>query len=268
MIQKVLPTSPGVRGKVKIKFKFTKIKRIKNLVSFNSKKNGRNNQGKITVKHRGGGVKKKYIMIDFIRKESFSKGVIKSIEYDPNRNSFISQIFFTNGKKVYLLHIKNTKIGDIISNGENVENKLGNCKPINNIPIGTKICCLEIIPNKGAKILRAAGSSGIILSKDNKHCSIKLISGEIRKFNKNCRAVIGEISNEKFKLKKIGKAGLKIKKGIRPTVRGVAKNPIDHPHGGGEGKTSSGRHPVTPWGKKTKGLKTRKKKNKLILKSR
>ncbi|MGX7589227.1 50S ribosomal protein L2 [Candidatus Vidania fulgoroideorum] len=221
-----------------------------------TKRNGRNNLGKITVRHRGGGVKRKYINIDFIRKENIIC-TIRKIKYDPNRNCKIFNILYKNGLKNNIISIEGLKIGDNIIKKKNAKNSIGNCKTIKNIPIGTKICCLEMIPNKGAKISRSSGSYVKIISKDNKYVVVRFKSGKTKKINKNCYATIGIV---KIESKKKGiKAGDKRHMGIRPTVRGVAMNPIDHPHGGGEGKTSSGRHPVSPWGKKTKGLKTKKK---------
>ncbi|WDI79331.1 50S ribosomal protein L2 [Candidatus Vidania fulgoroideae] len=223
---------------------------------FSTKKNGRNNLGKITVRHRGGGVKRKYINIDFVRKENiFCK--IEKINYDPNRNCKIFRVLYTNGLRKNIISINNIKLGDKIIKKKNAKNNIGNCKIIKNIPIGTKICCLELIPNKGAKIARSSGCYVKVISRESKYTLIKFKSGNTKKINNNCYATIGIVKIEK---KKILKAGDKRRMGIRPTVRGVAMNPIDHPHGGGEGKTSTGRHPVSPWGIKTKGYKTKRKK--------
>ncbi|MGX7582989.1 50S ribosomal protein L2 [Candidatus Vidania fulgoroideorum] len=251
------PKTPGLRFKTKIKIE--KFKTFKKLTKIKKNKSGRNNKGKITVRHKGGGVKKKYRILDFKKKNNI-EGKIESIEKDPNRSGLISRILYKDGERKYNIYIKNTKIGDRLINGDNVCNKIGNSKKIKNIPIGSKICCLEITPNRGSKLLRSAGAFGILISIGNKYSVVKLKSNSMRKFNNDCFATIGEVGNELHSLIKFGKAGVKRLIGIRPTVRGVAMNPVDHPHGGGEGKTSSGRNPVSPWGKLTKGFKTRKNK--------
>ncbi|MGX7589074.1 50S ribosomal protein L2 [Candidatus Vidania fulgoroideorum] len=221
-----------------------------------TKRCGRNNLGRITVRHRGGGVKRKYISIDFLRIENVYC-IVKDIKYDPNRNCNIFSIIYDNGKKSNIISINNVKIGDKLLKKKNASNNLGNCKLLLNVPIGTKICCIETIPNKGPKISRSSGNYSKIISKCKSYSTIKLKSGKTKNINNNCYVTIGSVAERKKK-KKI-KAGDVRRKGIRPTVRGVAMNPIDHPHGGGEGKKSSARHPVTPWGIKTKGLKTVKK---------
>ncbi|MGX7589509.1 50S ribosomal protein L2 [Candidatus Vidania fulgoroideorum] len=257
MIIKCKPTSPGIRGKVYIKSNFFFYKKKKKLFLIKKKKSGRNNQGKITVNHRGGGFKKKYRIIDFLMNNYYLYGVVKSIEYDPNRNSFISLISYSNGLFKYILHLKGLKIGDKIISGKKLSTKIGYRMKIKYIPIGVKICCVENIPNKGSVYCRSAGCFCKIISKEKKKCILK-INSRIKKINFNCYATVGEISNNNFYLKKIGKAGVNRNKGIRPTVRGVAMNPVDHPHGGGEGKTSTKRHPVNFKGKLTKGFKTRR----------
>ncbi|MGX7576670.1 50S ribosomal protein L2 [Candidatus Vidania fulgoroideorum] len=219
-----------------------------------TKKNGRNNVGRITVRHRGGGVKRKYKKVDFKRTKNIYC-VIKKILYDPNRNCKIFNVCYSNGLKNNIISIQSLKIGDKIIKKDDAENLTGNCKLIKNIPIGIKICCIEIIQNKGAKISRASGCFSKIISKGEKYSIIKTNSGNTIKINNLCYAVLGVIMIKVDKNNK--KSGNFRLKGIRPTVRGVAMNPIDHPHGGGEGKTSTGRHPVSPWGKKTKGLKTK-----------
>ncbi|MGX7589371.1 50S ribosomal protein L2 [Candidatus Vidania fulgoroideorum] len=263
------PTSPGVRHKIKNKKSFNFYRKIKNLIFINKKNSGRNNQGKITTRHKGGGVKKKYRLIDFKRNKYYVSSVIKNIEYDPNRNVEISLLCYKDGEYKYIIYIKDTRIGDIILSGIKTEISLGNAMILKNIPKGIKICCIEISPGKGAKLCRSAGTFSKIISKKGDFCVIKLKSGEIRKINSKCMATIGEIGNSNFYLQKIGKAGTNRLKGKRPTVRGVAMNPIDHPHGGGEGKTSTKRNPVSKWGKLTKGFKTKKNKRflKMILKN-
>ncbi|MGX7577208.1 50S ribosomal protein L2 [Candidatus Vidania fulgoroideorum] len=256
-LKKYKPTSPGSRGKVNIILKTKKIN-LKKLINIKKKTGGRNNLGRITTRHIGGGHKQKYIIIEFIKNKK-NIGSIKSIQYDCNRNSFISCVLYTTGEKKYILHINGINIGDKIYNNYKDNFNLGNSMKLKYIPIGTKICQIEIIPNKGAKMARSAGTFAILISQGIKYSIIRLKSGLSKKINKQCRATIGEIGNPLFYLKKKGKAGTNRHLGKRPNVRGVAMNPIDHPHGGGEGKTSSGRHPVSFSGKLTKGKKTRKK---------
>ncbi|XAO72536.1 MAG: 50S ribosomal protein L2 [Candidatus Vidania fulgoroideorum] len=268
MIRKYKPTSPGIRHKLSIKNEILNKHIIKKLLKKIIFKSGRNNKGKITTRHKGKRVKRKYRIIDFKRKKKYIYSKITGINYDPNRNSYISTICYQDGEYNYIPYIKGNKIGDKIISGKNIEFKIGNSTNIKNIPIGIKISCIENTPNNGAVYCRSAGTYAKIISKSKKECIVKLQSGKLKKINNKCNAVIGQIGNYNFNLKKIGKAGTNRLKGIRPTVRGVAMNPIDHPHGGGEGKTSTKRNPTTPWGKKTKGLKTRKNKrtNKTILK--
>ncbi|WP_458659084.1 50S ribosomal protein L2 [Candidatus Vidania fulgoroideorum] len=258
------PTSPGLRGMVSTEkhfFNFLKKKKLlKTLVS----KSGRNNQGKITTRHKGGGVKRKYRIINFNYNKLYIKAKIKSIEYDPNRNANISMILYSDGEYKYNLNIKGSKVGDNILSGYNITPNNANAMILKNIPMGLKICCIENFPNSGAIYSRSAGTYSKIISKKDGSCLIKMSSGVIKNINSNCFATIGEISNGDYYLRKIGKAGIKRKKGIRPTVRGVAMNPVDHPHGGGEGKTSTKRHPVNFKGKLTKGYKTVKKYVKII----
>ncbi|ADM89821.1 50S ribosomal subunit protein L2 [Candidatus Zinderia insecticola CARI] len=261
IIYKPKPTSPGRRNVIKILNKnLYKGRPLSILLKKKKKKSGRNNMGRITTRHKGGQHKRYYRIIDFKRNEYGIKGYVKRIEYDPNRNCNIALIYYLNGKKKYILHPKNLNINDEIISNYKTPIKIGNNLLIKNIPLGTLIHCLELLPFKGAQIARSAGSSALIISREKKYTQVRLKSNEIRRINNNCFATIGEIGNEKHNLIKLGKAGIKRNLGIRPTVRGVAMNPIDHPHGGGEGRTSGGRHPVTPWGKKTKGKKTRNKK--------
>jgi len=265
------PTTPGQRGTVLVdKSKLWSGSSLKSLtVKYNST-GGRNNQGRITSRRMGGGVKRKYRVIDFKRNKFEIEGEVVRNEYDPNRSSFISLIKYTDGEYRYILSPQKISIGDKVLSGPNAEIKEGNCLPIKNIPLGTSIHNIELKPGAGGQLVRSAGTSAQLISKEEVFVSIKLISGEIRLINKNCLASIGSVSNADNKNQKLGKAGRKRYLGFRPKVRGVVMNPVDHPHGGGEGRTSGGRHPVTPWGKSTKGKKTRKikKTNVFILKRR
>ncbi len=271
MLIKFKPTTPGLRGTVLVsKKELSKDKPYKHLTKKLNSTGGRNNQGKITSRRMGGGVKRKYRTIDFKRSKTNINAEIIRIEYDPNRSAFISLIKYEDGEHNYIISPKNIKVGEKIISGENVAIKNGNCLPINNIPVGTNIHNVELKPGAGAQLIRSAGTSAQIVSKEEPYVQIKLISGEIRHINKNCKATIGEVSNADQKNIKLGKAGRKRYLGFRPKVRGVVMNPVDHPHGGGEGRTSGGRHPVTPWGMPTKGYKNRKNKrtSKFIVKRR
>lgn len=244
----------------------------KGLLVTKKKTNGRNNQGRITVRHRGGGVKRKYRLIDFKRVKDGITAIVSSIEYDPNRSSNIALINYRDGEKAYIIAPKGLKVGDVVESGVNADIKIGNALPIMNIPVGTIIHNIELRPGKGGQLARSAGSSAQILGREDKYVLIRLSSGETRKILGTCRATIGSVGNEDYGLVKIGKAGRNRYKGIRPTVRGSVMNPNDHPHGGGEGKCPVGRpSPMTPWGKPALGLKTRKHKkasNKLIVRRR
>jgi len=245
-------------------------KSIKSLTFGKKSSSGRNNLGRITSRRRGSGHKQKYRKIDFCRKKDDIEAVVERIEYDPNRTSHIMLVKYEDGQRSYLLLPQNINIGDKIISGVNKEIKVGNSMPLKNIPAGTPIHNVEIYPGGGGKIARSAGSSVQITGSDGEYSLIKLASGEIRKINSNSRATIGVLSNPDQKNIKIGKAGRSRWLGIRPSVRGVVMNPVDHPHGGGEGKSSGGRNPVTPWGQSTKGLKTRnnKRTNKYIISRR
>ena len=222
---------------------------------------GRNNQGKITVRHRGGGVKRKYRVIDFKRNKDGVIGTVTSIEYDPNRSANIALITYADGEKRYIIAPLNLKVGDKIESGENVDIKVGNALPLMNIPVGTVVHNIELRPGKGGELARSAGSSAQILGREGKYVMLRLSSGEQRKVLGTCMATVGEVGNEDSSLVKVGKAGRNRYKGIRPTVRGSVMNPNDHPHGGGEGRAPVGRKaPMTPWGKPALGYKTRKKK--------
>ena len=241
------------------------------LVSLN-KKSGRNNQGKITVRHRGGGVRRKYRIIDFKRRKDGIPATVATIEYDPNRTANIALIKYADGEKSYIIAPYGLKVGDVLMNGENAEVKVGNCLPLANIPVGTEVHNIELYPGKGGQLVRAAGNSAQLMAKEGKYATLRLPSGEMRMVPINCRATVGQVGNIDHELINVGKAGRKRHMGIRPTVRGSVMNPVDHPHGGGEGKTGIGRPgPCTPWGKPALGLKTRKKNkasNKLIIRRR
>ena len=267
-IIKAKPTSPGRRFRVNIKQDLYKGRPEKTLVESKKRTSGRNNNGNITVRHRGGGHKRLYRIIDFKRNKFDIEGVVKTIEYDPNRSANIALIEYKDGDKSYIIAPKKLKVKAKILSGENAPIKDGNSLPLAKIPQGTEVHCIEMRPGKGAQIARAAGTTARLVAKDGKFATLSLSSGEMRKILLSCRATVGVISNEQHNLQSIGKAGAMRWRGIRPTVRGVAMNPVDHPHGGGEGKTSGGRNPVSPWGTPTKGYRTRKPKasDKLIVK--
>jgi len=258
-IKKYKPITPGRRFMTVIDYSqyVTKDEPEKSLTKPKKQKAGRNNQGKITVRHRGGGNKRKYRIVDFYRRDKDGiSGVVKAIEYDPNRTAFIALVVYKDGEKRYILAPEGIKLGDEIISGPNAPIKPGNALPMKNIPEGIPIHNLEIIPGKGGQLVRAAGTQAVILSKDENWVYVQLPSGEIRKFNPNCYATIGQVSNVDHENVVLGKAGRSRWMGRRPTVRGTAMNPVDHPHGGGEGRTK-GKIPKTPWGKLAKGVKTR-----------
>jgi large subunit ribosomal protein L2 len=237
----------------------TSLKPEKKLIKILKKHSGRDNRGKISVRHQGGRQKRYYRLIDFKRDKRGVEGTVVSIEYDPNRNCHIALIEYKDGEKRYILHPENLKIGDKIISGDNVEIKTGNALKIVNIPLGIQIHNLELYPGQGGQMIRGAGTAGTIIAKEEKFVHVKLPSGEIRKFYNDCFATVGQVGNVQHKYEVIGKAGRKILMGIRPTVRGTAQNPRSHPHGGGEGKVGEGMHPKTPWGKLARGNRTRKK---------
>jgi large subunit ribosomal protein L2 len=253
------PTSPGRRFVVSVVDKdLHKGKPYSALTTSKVRINGRNNSGKITVRHKGGGHKRRYRVIDFKRNTDGIEAKVERIEYDPNRSARIALVLYENGERKYIISPNTLKVGDKIASGENVAIKVGNVMPCSKIPLGSVVHCIEMKPGKGAQIARSAGASVQIIAKENNYVTLRLRSGEVRKVLADCRATIGEVSNKEHNLKKFGKAGASRWRGLRPTVRGVVMNPVDHPHGGGEGKTSGGRHPVSPWGMPTKGYKTRK----------
>jgi large subunit ribosomal protein L2 len=232
----------------------------KQLLAPKKRKNGRNNTGRITTRHLGGGHKQRYRIVDFKRDKFGIPGKIVSIEYDPNRSARICLVQYLDGEKRYIIAPDKIKIGDTIVSGDGAEIKTGNAMPLRNIPLGTHIHNIELKPLKGGQLVRSAGVAATLMAKEGHFANIKLRSGEMRLIHLDCLATIGAVGNSEHSLIKLGKAGKARQKGTRPTVRGVAMNPVDHPHGGGEGKTSGGRHPVTPWGKPTKGARTRKNK--------
>ncbi|MDE7326434.1 MAG: 50S ribosomal protein L2 [Lachnospiraceae bacterium] len=267
------PYTPSRRNMTGSDFaEITAKKPEKSLVVSLKKHAGRNNQGKITVRHQGGGSRRKYRLVDFKRRKDAIPAKVLTIEYDPNRTANIALICYADGQKSYILAPNGLKVGDTVMNGETAEVKLGNCLPLQNIPVGSEIHNIELYPGKGGQLVRSAGNSAQLMAKEGKYATLRLPSGEMRLVPIICRATIGQVGNIDHELINIGKAGRKRHMGIRPTVRGSVMNPNDHPHGGGEGKTGIGRPgPVTPWGKPALGLKTRKKNkqsNKLIIRRR
>ncbi len=270
-LEKAKPTSPGQRFVVKVTNKeLHKGKPYAPLVSPKKKTGGRGNNGRITCRHIGGGHKQLYRHLDFKRNKDGIPARIERLEYDPNRSAHIALVLYADGERRYMIAPNGLKAGDQILSGADAPIKVGNCLPLTNIPIGSTIHCLELKPGKGAQLARSAGTSVQLIAREDIYATVRLRSGEMRKILADCRAVIGEVSNPEHNLRSLGKAGASRRRGIRPTVRGVAMNPIDHPHGGGEGKTSGGRHPVSPWGVPTKGYKTRRNKRttKFIVRSR
>ncbi len=260
-IRKYKPTTPSRRGMTGLTFdQITKTEPEKSLVAPLKKTGGRNNTGRITTRHVGGGHKRKYRIIDFRRNKDGVIGKVASIEYDPNRNANIALIHYADGEKRYILHPQGLQVGAQIVSGEKVDIQVGNAMVLASIPDGTLIHNVEMMPGKGGQIARAAGTSAQLLGKEGKYATLRLQSGEVRKILLTCRATIGEVGNEDYNLINLGKAGKSRWLGIRPTVRGSAMNPVDHPHGGGEGKSPIGHDaPRTPWGKRALGVKTRKK---------
>ena len=261
-IKKFRPMTNGTRGmSTLVNDEITKSTPEKSLLGKSSKRKGYNNLGRKTVRHRGGGEKRKYRIIDFKRNKFDVTGKVAAIEYDPNRSANIALINYLDGEKRYIIAPNTLKVGDIIVSGENVDVKVGNAMPIMNIPVGTVIHNIELRPGKGAQLARSAGASAQILGREEKYVLIRLKSGETRKVLGTCMATIGEVGNLDYSLVNLGKAGRTRHMGIRPTVRGSVMNPNDHPHGGGEGRAPVGRkQPMTPWGKPALGYKTRKKK--------
>lgn len=258
---KVKPTSPGRRAVVKVvNPDLYKGAPYAPLLESQSKTAGRNNRGVITVRHRGGGHKQHYRVIDFRRNKDGIAAIVERLEYDPNRTANIALVCYADGERRYIIAPKGLKAGMQVVSGSEAPIKVGNTLPLRNIPVGSTIHCIEMKPGKGAQMARSAGAGVQLLAREGIYAQLRLRSGEIRKVHVDCRATIGEVGNEENSLRSIGKAGAMRWRGIRPTVRGVAMNPIDHPHGGGEGKTAAGRDPVSPWGTPTKGYRTRRNK--------
>ena len=268
---KAKPTSAGRRFVVKVVDKtLYKGRPHKKLVEKQSKTGGRNNAGRITVRHRGGGHKQHYRVIDWKRNKDGIQGVVERIEYDPNRSANVALVKYKDGERRYILAPKGLDVDAPIMSGATSPVSIGNAMPLRNIPVGSVIHCVEIKPGKGAQFVRSAVTSCQLVAREGKYATLRMRSGEMRRVLIECRATLGEVGNGEHNLRSLGKAGAKRWRGIRPTVRGVAMNPVDHPHGGGEGKTSGGRHPVSPWGMPTKGYKTRKNKrtDELIIRRR
>jgi large subunit ribosomal protein L2 len=268
---KVKPTSPGRRAVVKVvNPELHKGKPHAALVERKNRKAGRNNLGQITTRHQGGGHKKHYRIVDFRRNKDGIPAKVERLEYDPNRSAHLALLCYADGERRYIIAAKGLSAGAQVLSGSDAPIKTGNTLPLRNIPVGTTVHCVEMLPGKGAQLARAAGTSVQLLAREGTYAQLRLRSGEIRRVHVDCRATIGEVGNEENNLRSIGKAGAQRWRGIRPTVRGVAMNPIDHPHGGGEGRTGTKRDPVTPWGQFTKGYKTRKNKRtqSMIVRSR
>ena len=268
---KVKPTSPGRRAVVKVVTPgLHKGAPFAGLVEAQSKKAGRNNNGHVTTRHQGGGHKQHYRVVDFKRNKDGIVGKVERLEYDPNRTANIALVLYADGERRYVIAPRGLAVGQEVVSGSEAPIKVGNTLPIRNIPVGTTVHCVEMIPGKGAQLARSAGTSAQLLARAGVYAQLRLRSGEIRRVHVECRATIGEVGNEEHSLRSIGKAGAMRWRGVRPTVRGVVMNPVDHPHGGGEGRTAAGMHPVTPWGIKTKGFRTRsnKRTNSMIVQRR
>jgi large subunit ribosomal protein L2 len=258
---KVKPTSAGRRAVVKVVHEHLyKGRPVDSLTETQSKTSGRNNHGRITTRHKGGGHRQQYRVIDFRRNKDGIVAKVERIEYDPNRSAHIALLCYADGERRYIIAPKGMVVGQEVVSGSEAPIKSGNTLPLRNIPVGSTIHCIEMTPGKGAQLARAAGTSVQLLARDGSYAQLRLRSGEIRRVHVECRATIGEVGNEENNLRKLGKAGATRWRGVRPTVRGTAMNPIDHPHGGGEGRTGEGRVPVSPWGQPTKGYRTRSNK--------
>lgn len=268
---KTKPTSPGRRFVVKVVSPdLHKGAPYEPLLATKRKRGGRNNNGHVTVRHQGGGHKQHYRIVDFRRDKDGIPCKIERLEYDPNRSANIALVLYADGERRYIIAPKGVQAGEPLMSGVEAPIKPGNCLPLRNIPVGSMVHCVEMKPGKGAQLARSAGTSVQVVAREGQHATLRLRSGELRKIPSECRATIGEVGNAEHNLRSLGKAGASRWRGIRPTVRGVAMNPVDHPHGGGEGRTSGGRHPVSPWGFPTKGAKTRsnKRTDKMIVRRR
>ena len=260
-IVKAKPTSAGRRFVVRVKNpELHKGEPYGPLLAPKSRNGGRNTNGRVTVRHQGGGHKQRYRIVDFKRDKDGIPGRVERLEYDPNRSAHLALVLYADGERRYMIAAKGLGVGAEVMSGPEASIKVGNCLPLRNIPVGSMVHCVEMKPGKGAQMARSAGTSVQILAREGGNATLRMRSGEMRKVPVDCRAVVGEVSNGEHNLESLGKAGAKRWLGVRPTVRGVAMNPVDHPHGGGEGRSSGGRHPVTPWGVPTKGYKTRKNK--------
>ena len=270
-VLKAKPTSPGRRFVVRVvNPELHKGKPYKGLLDSRSGSGGRNNAGRITTRHRGGGHKRRIRIVDFRRDKDGVPAVVERLEYDPNRTANLALLKYADGERRYIIAPKGVRAGDPIQSGSSAPIRPGNAMSLRNVPVGSVIHCVELKPGKGAQIARSAGTSAQLVAREGAYATLRLRSGEMRRVRADCRATLGEVGNSEHNLRSLGKAGAKRWRGIRPTVRGVAMNPVDHPHGGGEGKSSGGRHPVTPWGVPTKGHKTRgnKRTDKLIVRRR
>jgi len=263
---KVKPTSPGRRALVKVVTpELHKGAPHWPLVTTESKTSGRNNAGRITMRHKGGGHKQHYRVIDFRRNKDGIAARVERIEYDPNRSAHLALLLYADGERRYIIAPKGVAVGTQLHSGAEAPIKAGNTLPLRNVPVGTTVHCVEMLPGKGAQLARSAGTGAQLLAREGSYAQLRLRSGEIRKVHVDCRATIGEAGNDEHNLESIGKAGRKRWRGVRPTVRGVAMNPIDHPHGGGEGRTAAAQPPVSPWGVQTKGYKTRRNKRTQVM---
>lgn len=270
-IVKAKPTSPGRRFVVKVVSpELHKGRPHAPLIEKQTRTGGRNNRGRITTRHQGGGHKQHYRIVDFKRDKDNIPATVERLEYDPNRSAHIALLLYADGERRYIIAPHGVGAGASLLSGPAAPIKPGNALPLRSVPIGSQVHCIELRPGKGAQLARSAGTSAQLVARDGNYVTLRLRSGEIRKVHADCRATIGEVGNEEHNLRSLGKAGAKRWRGVRPTVRGVAMNPVDHPHGGGEGRTSGGRHPVSPWGTPTKGYKTRsnKRTDKLIVRRR
>ena len=270
-LKKAKPTSAGRRFVVEVvDSSLHKGAPYGPLVSSKAKNGGRNNKGRITVRHKGGGHKQRYRQIDFKRNKDGVPATVERLEYDPNRSAHIALVLYRDGERRYMIAPKGVSAGSTVVSGADAPIKAGNCLPLTNIPVGSVVHCIELSPGKGAQVARSAGAGVQVVAKEGKYATLRLRSGEMRKVPVLCRATIGEVGNSEHSLRSLGKAGASRWRGVRPTVRGVVMNPVDHPHGGGEGRTSGGRQPVSPWGVPTKGYKTRtnKRTDRLIVRRR
>jgi large subunit ribosomal protein L2 len=263
---KVKPTSPGRRAFVRVATpELHKGEPHWPLTDRQSKTTGRNNAGRITMRHKGGGHKQHYRSVDFRRNKDGIAARVERLEYDPNRSAHLALLLYADGERRYVIAPKGLIVGAQLVSGAEAPIKPGNCLPLRSVPVGTTVHCVEMLPGKGAQLARSAGASAQLLAREGSYAQLRLRSGEIRKVHVDCRATIGEVGNEEHNLESIGKAGRKRWRGVRPTVRGVAMNPIDHPHGGGEGRTAAAQPPVSPWGVQTKGFKTRRNKRTQVM---